>query len=516
MDYKYTFSSDTDLEDRILEPLNFQMRILDIVEYDKTPIVEKVRFMDIIYRNLKEYFGVYIYEIKEPSNIFNIFNQMKDITNRMNLCILQLNKECKIELPVLEKPLIDILCPIIFKSVYSEETTEEQNEELYKYTNSLDSLYSIFINKKIHITNHNCIYNMELPENIMRISEYLKVYKEKFSKEIYPIQQDHSMIEWRDYLDKKKEMIFRCPDVSYDFVLSFIHQMCINKEIISIFITLYRVSTKSDAKIIESLICAAKNEKKVFVYIESHARNDEENNLKIANKLSKYKNIYISNSYFGYKVHAKMFLAIDKSYNYKYAHISTGNYNEITGNSYTDTHLITTKRSITKEITNMFTCLHEKIVYRAPTPNEDIYFSPSNIRLKLTLLFHEEIKKKSEGEIWIKCNNLCDDEMTSLIEEARRAGVKIWIICRSYCTIKPSANVRIRSKIGQYLEHDRYYVFGKKAYIASADLLFRNLSKRVETMCEADYYVITNYFSRVWFQTPIHEMKSDGSWELLK
>lgn len=306
-----------------------------------------------------------------------------------------------------------------------------------------------------------------------------------------------------DYLDISKGILFESPYISYNSVYYFIHKECYNihdneykikhphesvPDTDTIFMTIYRADPKS--ALIDDLVHAAKHGIKVFVYIESLARGNEKKNNTITNRLKKAGAVVV-NDYYGLKVHMKAFLSI-RSDGSKVAHISTGNYDFERAKTFTDYQFITSNESICDDLLIIFRNIFNNLPilrlseYFLSNMNDDhyLYISPINLRNKIDEMLH-----KSNLEIFIKCNNICDPTMINSIYESAILKNAISIICRTACSLLPLyENLKIKSNTGRYLEHGRIYCFKDKdskksvTFISSADMLLRNLNKRLELM----------------------------------
>ena len=290
-------------------------------------------------------------------------------------------------------------------------------------------------------------------------------------------------------------ILFETPFVSYDSVFYLIHRECFNSHAIeyatkwpnqkvpdtmSIFMTIYRADPKSE--LIDQLVHAAKHDIKVFVFIEPNARDSEKENMETVKRLRKA-GCHVTVSYFGMKVHAKMFLSI-RTDGSTVAHISTGNYDLRRTATFTDYQFITQDSSICDEVLHLF----NMIIQQQPIMMNCEYFL-SEERTIFFFLFSirhtliNECDTKVCQRILMKCNNLTDPLMKSELYKAVERGITIKGLCRTSCTLVPfGKKIQIRSNIGKYLEHGRMYCFDDRTYISSADLLFRNLNKRVELM----------------------------------
>jgi len=283
---------------------------------------------------------------------------------------------------------------------------------------------------------------------------------------------------------KDKEYLLNYPYQSYNYILRLLQESAIDSDVSAINITLYRVA--SDSKIVESLIKAAKNKKEVTAFVEIKARFDEESNIYWAAELEKA-GVKVLYSFPGLKVHSKLCLIERKDK--QYAYLSTGNFNEKTAKIYTDFGFFTSDAELTQEVKQVFNYLIEKT---EKNKFHHLLVAPFNMRKKLVKLIHNEIKTAKQGrraEIILKLNSLQDQRMIDELYKASDAGVKIKIIVRGICCLIPgikglSENIEITSIVDRFLEHTRVFVFhnngNEKYYVASADWMKRNLSRRIE------------------------------------
>lgn len=286
----------------------------------------------------------------------------------------------------------------------------------------------------------------------------------------------------------KRDILLSYPYESMSPFLRLLDEASQDPHVASIKMTLYRVAKNS--KVVNSLIKAAENGKEVVVLVELRARFDEENNIDWSKRMeeSGCRVIYGLN---GLKVHSKLCLITYKNnQGVQYiCQVGTGNYNEVTSRLYTDLSLMTSNREIGEEINGVFNHLS-----LGETENESqlLLVAPNCMISKIFALIDEQIALSQSGEeayIGFKCNSLTSKEMINKLVEASQAGVKIDMIVRGICCLLPGVkdmtdNIRIISIVGRYLEHSRIYIFGKgenqKIYISSADLMTRNLERRVE------------------------------------
>lgn len=288
-----------------------------------------------------------------------------------------------------------------------------------------------------------------------------------------------------------RDFLMYTPYHSFSYLVSLLRQSAIDPSVTSIKITLYRLSTNSN--VISSLINAAKNGKKVLVQIELQARFDEENNIKVSQQL-KSAGVEIIFGVKGLKVHSKICLIerIEDKKKRLYGFLSTGNFNESTARIYSDFTLFTSNNKILKELKKIFEFLQSNYkIYEY----KHLIVSPHQTKNKLFELIDNEINNAQKGiksEIILKLNSFTSYKFVDKLYDASKSGVKIKLLVRGICCLIPqklnlSENIEVKSVIDRYLEHSRVYVFensgDKKVYISSADLMTRNIEKRVEVAC---------------------------------
>ncbi len=288
-----------------------------------------------------------------------------------------------------------------------------------------------------------------------------------------------------------RDYLMYTPYHSFSYLISILRQSAIDPTVKSIKITLYRLSKKSN--VISCLINAAKNGKKVLVQIELQARFDEENNIKVSQEL-KAAGVDLIYGVKGLKVHSKICLIerFKSKKNKYYGFVSTGNFNESTAKVYSDFTLFTSNQKILKEINKVFDFLQSN--YKI-LDYKHLIVSPHHTSRKLFDLIDNEItnvKKGLNGGIILKLNSFTSYKFVDKLYEASRSGVKVKLLVRGICCLIPnklglSENIEVKSVVDKYLEHSRVYVFenggDKKVYISSADLMTRNIEKRVEVAC---------------------------------
>ncbi len=296
----------------------------------------------------------------------------------------------------------------------------------------------------------------------------------------------------RSILDKikSKDILLYYPYHSFDYFLDLLREAAIDPNVSHIRITLYRVA--SDSHVIRSLITALHNGKDVTVFIELKARFDEEANIDWATKL-RDEGARVITGISGLKVHSKLCLITrrEKGNKIYYGSIGTGNLHEKTARIYTDAMLLTCNQSITREARQIFTFFDKN--YSVPKL-QHLLVAPFNLRNKINALINREIKHARAGknaEIFLKLNNLVDNDIIEKLYQASKAGVKIRLIVRGICSLVPnlkgiSENIEAISIVDKFLEHNRVFIFhnsGKsELYIGSADLMKRNLDHRIEVV----------------------------------
>lgn len=291
----------------------------------------------------------------------------------------------------------------------------------------------------------------------------------------------------------EKDHLLHTPYQSYDTILRFFNEAAIRPDAEEIYVSLYRVA--SDSKIVNALISAAKNGKRVNVLVELKARFDEANNIKWAKKL-KAAGAKIIYSVTALKVHAKIALVKLRSGNrlqYR-GLLATGNFNENTARFYTDHILLTGNHNLLREMELVFIFLSKK---QKPTdtdvmPFQNILVAQFNLQNRFLDMIDTEISNHKQGlpaSITIKMNNLEEEVLISKLYEASNAGVKIQLIVRSICRLIPgvpgqSQNITVTRIVDRYLEHGRIFIFGNngdtKVYMGSADWMNRNVYHRIE------------------------------------
>lgn len=288
----------------------------------------------------------------------------------------------------------------------------------------------------------------------------------------------------------ERDIMLHHPFESFDTVVDFVRQAAEDDNVLAIKQTLYRVSGNSP--IISALAKAAENGKQVTVLVELKARFDEENNIIWAKQLEKA-GCHVIYGLVGLKTHCKLLLVVRREEDKikRYVHMGTGNYNDVTAKFYTDTAIMTCNPYIGADASAVFNMLSG---FSQIQRLEKLDIAPVGLRKKIENLIKNEIRNAKEGfggQIIFKMNSLVDESIIRLLYEASEAGVNIKLIIRGICCLVPeypqvSENIEVRSIVGKLLEHSRIFYFynagQEKIFMSSADLMPRNLDRRVELL----------------------------------
>lgn len=329
-------------------------------------------------------------------------------------------------------------------------------------------------------------YAFDLFDHLDRIDSSVarEISKTPFSPQLSSsIDPNRSIIE---QIEEEDKLLFY-PYESMDSFLDLLKESASDPDVISIKITIYRLANMS--KVGEYLANAAENGKEVIVLMELKARFDEDHNILWSERLEEA-GCTVIYGFEGYKVHSKICL-ISRHRNGEIEYISqfgTGNYNEKTSKQYTDLSLITADKDFGIDAQKFF---NNMMIGKLDGEYDRLLVAPHSLKAGLIDLIDKEIEKaenNKEGKIWIKCNSVTERDIIDKLAQASQAGVEIFMNVRGICCIVPGVqgktdNIKVTSIVGRFLEHPRIYIFGAEdpaMYISSADLMTRNLQRRVE------------------------------------
>jgi polyphosphate kinase len=321
-----------------------------------------------------------------------------------------------------------------------------------------------------------------------------KDFKDKRTQPRSPIKPlsfpEHGTKDLFDIL-KNRDIMLHHPYNSMEPVLEMLEKAADDIETLSIKITIYRLA--KDSRVTAALLRAAENGKHVSVLFEVKARFDEENNLREAQRLQQA-GCFVIYGVSSLKTHTKLLLIVRKEADdkvYRYVHLSSGNYNEITARFYTDIGLLTSKEIYGQDVSEFFNVITG---HSQPAAYRNLITSPRDMRIQLCNLVKREAENAKNGVpsgIIIKINSFQDKELIDELYKASQAGVKITLIVRGICCLRPqrkglSDNIEVLSIVGEFLEHARTYYFHNggepKIYIGSADAMVRSFDRRIESL----------------------------------
>ncbi len=303
----------------------------------------------------------------------------------------------------------------------------------------------------------------------------------------------------------KKDRYLHHPYHLFNPVVKLVEEAAVDPKVLAVKLVLYRVSANSP--IVKALKKAAENGKQVSVLLELYARFDEENNL-INAKILEEAGCHVIYGVVGFKTHAKALLIIRREAGgiRRFVHLATGNYNDRTARVYSDFGLFTVREDIAEDVSHLFNVITG---YSRPVRWRRLGVAPINLREKILELIENEIaksRKEMPGHIFAKMNSLLDKEIIDALYRASRSHVKIDLVVRGICALKPgvkglSENIFVRSIVGRFLEHARIFRFNNNNsplyFISSADWMPRNLNKRIEALVPVDDDEIKSYLDRI-------------------
>lgn len=332
------------------------------------------------------------------------------------------------------------------------------------------------------------------------------------------------------HLIRSGDILLHHPYETFDPVIQFLKQASRDSNVLAIKQTLYRVGRNSP--VVRTLLEAQENHKQVAVLVELKARFDEESNIGWAKMLER-EGVHVAYGLVGLKTHSKIALVIRREGEHirRYVHLSTGNYNAVTAHTYEDIGMFTADEDIGKDATDLFNYLTG---YSAKKDYRKLLVAPINLRERFEEMIHREMEHQKEGrqgQLIFKCNHIVDKPMIRLLYEASMAGVQIDLLVRGICSLRPgipglSENIRVRSVVGRFLEHSRIYYFrnggDEQIYMGSADLMPRNINRRVESLFPVEDAQLIRYLRNdvlaVYLQDNLKSrvMNPDGTYDRIK
>lgn len=329
---------------------------------------------------------------------------------------------------------------------------------------------------------------------------------------------------------REQDILVHHPYQSFAIFTDFLRAASTDRDVVAIKQTLYRIG--KDSPLIPSLIEARDDDTQVAVLVELKARFDEENNISWAQQLEHH-GVHVAYGIAGLKTHCKVTLVVRREADglRRYAHLSTGNYNAATARLYEDLSIFTSDADITSDVSELFNVLtgySEQQYYRK------IWVAPSSLRNHFLRAIEREIiahRVHGNGRLIFKMNALVDRELIRALYVASREGVQIDLIIRGACCLRPgvpgwSENIRVRSVIGRFLEHSRIYYFGNggsdEIYMGSADLMERNLDRRIEVVFPVEDPRLVAYLRDTILPLYLRDIENswtlerDGTWTMLR
>ena len=350
----------------------------------------------------------------------------------------------------------------------------------------------LMINLEVH---SNEVYRVQGPLSLKRLMDLHQIDRPELKDppfvpavpgSLKPASEDEDIFS----IIQRNPILLHHPFDSFQPVVDFLRKAAHDPSVLAIKMTLYRVGR--NAPVVEALLEAMEEDKQVAVLVELKARFDEESNIEWARALER-EGVHVVYGLVGLKCHCKVAMVVRREGDKirRYVHLATGNYNAVTAHLYTDIGLFTCDEEIADDVTDLFNYLTG---YSAKEDYKKLLVAPVNLRQKLLALVEREIEHQKRGEpghLIFKMNSLVDGPFIRALYRASQAGVKIELLVRGICCLRPglagvSENIEVSSIVGRFLEHSRIYYFrnagDEEIYIGSADLMPRNLNRRVEVL----------------------------------
>ena len=344
-------------------------------------------------------------------------------------------------------------------------------------------------------TEKSAVYKVDEPLRLSRLMSLYRVDRPDLKYRTFVPASHRSSVEPGDDADlfaaiRRHDILLHHPFDSFQPVVEFLRNAGQDKDVLAIKIVLYRVGP--DSPIVEALLGAMERGKQVAVLVELKARFDEESNIEWARRLEE-EGVHVVYGLVGLKSHCKVAMVVRREGEKirRYVHLGTGNYNAVTSHLYTDLGMLTCKEELAEDVTHLFNLLTG---YSAGASYETLLVAPLNMRERFIGLIEREIANSLRGvsaEIIFKMNSLVDSNIIRTLYRASQAGVRIRLMVRGICCLRPgiagvSDNIEVLSIVGRFLEHSRIYYFANagqpEVYLGSADLMPRNLDRRVEIL----------------------------------
>ncbi|MFW0182343.1 RNA degradosome polyphosphate kinase [Rothia sp. CCM 9417] len=399
----------------------------------------------------------------------------------------------------------DTINPTILELLVSELGIDEH--EVYKLPAPLDMRGLSDIAK----TNRPALH---YPKHVAHTSRWLNANETSKAADVFAATRDHDVLLHHPY------------DSFATSVQAFLEQAASDPAVLAIKQTLYR--TSGDSPIVDALIEAAEAGKQVLALVEIKARFDEQANIEWARKLERA-GVHVVYGIVGLKTHCKLSQVVRKEPDglRRYCHIGTGNYHPSTARFYEDLGLITCDPQIGEDVSRLFNQLSG---YAPKTTYKQLLVAPRSLRSGLIDNINKEIEHKQAGhyaKIQIKCNSMVDEAIIDSLYRASQAGVEVNVLVRGICALRPgvpglSDNIKVRSVLGRFLEHSRVFTFENagqpKTYIGSADMMHRNLDRRVEALVHVKEpahvaYLLQMFENYLSDKTSNWHLSANGCWE---